>query len=125
VTLEALAAETAPGQQAAALRARGAAAGVRGADAAGLWRQVMMLEEAAAAEVLGKAEVIAATCIGAGAVAVSSARAEGGHVGGKEGGRERGKEGGEEGTRSREAGGLHLVSGSIVRRMLWAASPPA
>lgn len=102
VTLEALAAATAPGQQAAKLRqqlAEAAAAnrgrvgggsggrsgrsGGRGGDprggrgggrgsggvgiaAGGMWEQMLALEAAAAAEVLGQAHVVAATCVGAG-----------------------------------------------------------
>jgi hypothetical protein len=67
VTLEALAAETPPGQQAAALRRRAAGGGVKPGDAVALWSQAMALEEEAAAEVLAGAQVVAATCIGAGA----------------------------------------------------------
>lgn len=97
VTLEVLAAATAPGQAAAKLRQQlvEAAAANRGSSRAsnskgggrgqggrssgrsggrggsssnqgGMWEQMLALEAAAAAEVLGKAQVVAATCIGAG-----------------------------------------------------------
>ncbi|KAI8470873.1 MAG: putative DNA helicase [Monoraphidium minutum] len=64
VTLEALAAFTPPGAQAGALRARAAAAPTK--EAVALWRQAMLLDEEAAALVLAGAQVVAATCIGAG-----------------------------------------------------------
>lgn len=92
MTLEALAAATAPGQAAVKLRqqlaeaaainratrggsSRGRGRGGRGgrdgrggggAAGGGLWEQLLALEAAAAAEVLGKAQVVAATCVGAG-----------------------------------------------------------
>jgi hypothetical protein len=97
VTLEALAAATAPGQAAVKLRqqlaeaaavnratrggssSRGRGRGGRGgrdgrggggAAGGGLWEQLLALEAAAAAEVLGKAQVVAATCVGAGEAVV-------------------------------------------------------
>jgi hypothetical protein len=91
VSLEVLAAATPAGQEAARLRqqlvaAAAAATGARssssggrrasssgggkrgssGSGGQGLWEQMMALEAAAAAEVLGKAQVVAATCVGAG-----------------------------------------------------------
>uniref|UniRef100_A0A383VFK2 AAA+ ATPase domain-containing protein n=1 Tax=Tetradesmus obliquus TaxID=3088 RepID=A0A383VFK2_TETOB len=96
VTLEVLAAATPAGQEAARLRqqlvaaAAAAAAGARGSSSGsrrasgggakrssgssssstsggqGLWEQMLALEAAAAAEVLGRAQVVAATCVGAG-----------------------------------------------------------
>lgn len=96
VTLEALAATTAPGQAAAKLRqqlieaaaanrasnmansrggSRGDSRGRRGSGSGGrgggggqgnIWEQMLALEAAAAAEVLGGVQVVAATCVGAG-----------------------------------------------------------
>ena len=63
-TVEALAAATPPGQRAAALRARAARAAPR--DAAAMWRDAMLLEEEAAALALAGAQVVCATCVGAG-----------------------------------------------------------
>ncbi|GBF93852.1 hypothetical protein Rsub_06851 [Raphidocelis subcapitata] len=64
VTVEALSAATPPGEHAAALRRRAAAAPT--AEAGALWRQAMLLDAEAAALVLAGAQVVAATCIGAG-----------------------------------------------------------
>lgn len=93
VTLEVLAAATAPGQAAAKLRqqlvevaaanrgnsskgggraqggrssGRSAGRGGSSSNQGGMWEQMLALEAAAAAEVLGKAQVVAATCVGAG-----------------------------------------------------------
>ena len=84
VSLDVLAAATQPGQQAAKLRQQlvaaaaatagnGSSRGSRGSsskagssNAGGLWEQMLALEAAAAAEVLGNAQVVAATCVGAG-----------------------------------------------------------
>jgi fumarylacetoacetate (FAA) hydrolase family protein len=92
VSLEVLAAATPAGQEAARLRAQlvaaaAAASSARGSSSSsrrggsssskrssnssssggqGLWEQMLALEAAAAAEVLGKAQVVAATCVGAG-----------------------------------------------------------
>lgn len=98
VTLETLAAATAPGQAAVKLRqqlieaaaatrgqsgggssGRGGRGGGRGRRSSigggqegggvagrGMWEQMLALEAAAAAEVLGGAQVVAATCVGAG-----------------------------------------------------------
>lgn len=64
VTLEALAMATPPGQKAAALRNQAAKA--TGATAGQIWQQAAALDDNATAMVLAGAEVVAATCIGAG-----------------------------------------------------------
>lgn len=93
MTLEALAAETPPGIEAARLRrrlldaaakasggggrgggrgaGRGGGRGGRGSDSkdsnsGSQWQQVQALEAEAAAQVLGSVDVVAATCVGAG-----------------------------------------------------------
>jgi hypothetical protein len=91
VSLEVLAAATPAGQEAARLRAQlvaaaAAASGARSSSGTGRrgssskrssgsssssggqgqWEQMLALEAAAAAEVLGRAQVVAATCVGAG-----------------------------------------------------------
>jgi hypothetical protein len=64
VTVEALSAATPPGERAAALRRRAASAPA--SEAGALWRQAMLFDAEAAALVLTHAQVVAATCIGAG-----------------------------------------------------------
>ena len=66
VSLDALAAATAPGRL--ALQLRNAAAKQAGGAGASLRQQAVELEAKAAQQVLDAAQVVAATCVGAGAM---------------------------------------------------------